>query len=277
MREHLNADDTINTIRLELRHPAGKKFLWVLVEGETDQKLYAKLIAGRNTKVEMVFGGVENLRKAVFTLVQETKQVLGIRDADFLHLDKRQETIACLFLTDFHDAEMLLLTCDAAFESVVCEYLPLRRADFEMLRRNLLESLVFLGAIRWINNSEILKLNFEGLSLAKVYDAAMLTLDKAKCIEELENRSPNKKRNLQTEEIELKINGFCDHYNLCNGHDFEKAFALHINVKNPGVKGVKDGDIGKALRMAYRKDDFATTKLYESLKNWESETGYVLF
>lgn len=277
MREHLNADDTINTIRLELRHPAGKEFLWVLVEGETDQKLYAKLIAGRNTKVEMVFGGVENLRKAVSTLIQETQQVLGIRDADFLHLNGQEESITCLFLTDCHDTEMMLLFCDTAFESIVSEYISSRRTDFQILRRDLLESLTFLGAIRWVNSTESLELNFKGISLASFYSAANLTLDKVKCIKEIENRSPNRIRTVQTEEFEVEISDLSDLYNLCNGHDFEKAFALHVNAKYPRVKGIKDEDIGKALRMAYRKEDFATTKLYESLKNWEFETGYALF
>lgn len=224
-----------------------------------------------------MFGGVENLRKAVSILVQETNRVLGIRDADFLHLDRQQEIIAGLFLTDFHDAEMLMLSCDTAFESVVSEYLPLRRADFAALRDCLLESIAFLGAIRWINNNDSLELNFKGIGLANFYSAADFVLDKIKCVEEIESRSPNKTRSLQLIEVDSKLFDFLDRYNLCNGHDFEKAFALHVNAKYPRVKGIKDEDIGKALRMAYRKEDFATTKLYESLKNWEFETGYALF
>ena len=117
----------------------------LLVEGITDQKLYAKLIDGGNTKVEMVHGGVESLRNAISTLILETKQVIGIRDADFLHLDNQQESIAGFFLTDVHDAEMMLLSCDMAFKSIVAEYIPLKRAHFIDFRYALLASLVFLA------------------------------------------------------------------------------------------------------------------------------------
>lgn len=280
MRKYLDEYSTINTIRLELRHPAGKKYLWILVEGITDQKLYAKLINGGNTKVEMVHGGVEELRKALSILILETNQVLGIRDADFLHLDEKQETIGCLFITDAHDGEMMLLSCDTAFESIVAEYLPLKRVDYKNFRYELLASLVFLAGIRWINNTENLELNFKGIGLDNFYDAMDLTLNKIKCVEGIENRSPLKKRSIQLDEIDLKIADTSDYYNLCNGHDVEKAFAQHVTIVNKSVsntKGIKDTDIGKALRIAYRKEDFQATKLYASLRNWEIQTGYALF
>ncbi len=280
MRKYLDEYSTINTIRLELRHPAGKKYLWILVEGETDQKLYAKLIDGGNTKVEMVHGGVEKLRKAISILILETKQILGIRDADFLHLDNKQEKIDYLFLTDAHDGEMMLLSCDTAFESTVAEYIPAKRVDFKSFRHELLASLKFLSGIRWLNNTENLELNFKGIGLDSFYNAIDLTLNKTKCIEETERRSPSKKRPIQHEEIDLKIAEISDYYNLCNGHDVEKAFAQHVTLVNKSAsntKGVKDTDIGKALRIAYRKDDFQTTKLFASLRDWEIQTGYTLF
>lgn len=278
MRQYLDENSKINEIRLELRHPAGKNHLWILVEGETDQKLYAKLIDGGNTRVEMVNGGgVEPLRRAISVLIKETNRVIGIRDADFLHLDKQQETIACLFLTDAHDAEMMILSCDEAFQSVVAEYLESRRTDFAALRQQILESIAFLGVIRWINNAEVLDLNFKGIGLANFCDPHRLCFDKHRCVQEIESRSPNKTRTLQATEIDGRLAEISDYYNLCNGHDFEKAFALHVTANAPGKKGVKDEDIGKALRMSYRKQDFESTKLYVSLKQWEGETGHVLF
>ena len=280
MQRHLNENDKIGEIRQARRHPIGKSYLWVLVEGETDQKIYAKLIDGDNTKVETVLGGVESLRKALSILILETTQIIGIRDADFLHLDNRQETITGLFLTDVHDTEMMLLSCDTAFESIVAEYLPLKRIEFKSFRCELLASLLFLAGIRWLNNTEGLELNFKGVSLDGFYNAINLTINKIECIQAIENRSPNKNRLIQLDEIDLKIADISDHYNLCNGHDVEKAFAQHVTIVNQSVsntKGAKDTDIGKALRMAYRKEDFKTTKLYASIKDWEVQTGYALF
>lgn len=283
MQRYLSEIDTIGEIRQARRHPIGKNYLWVLVEGVTDQKLYAKLIDGNNTRVEMVPGkdkGVEPLRNAMLMLIQETDRVIGIRDADFLHLDEKQETIASLFLTDAHDAEMMLLSCDTAFESIVAEYLPRERVNFKNFRHKLLASLVFLAGIRWLNNTESLELNFKGIGLNSFYNAINLKLDKIKCIQEIETRSPNKKRPIQLDEIDQKIVDISDLCNLCNGHDVEKAFAQHITIVNKSVSnsnGVKDTDIGKALRIAYRRENFVTTKLYINLKNWEVQTGYALF
>lgn len=277
MRKYLDENSTINTIRLELRHPDGKNYVWVLVEGETDQKLFKKLITGKNTKVEIVHGGIVSLRKALAILVLETQQILGIRDADFLHLDNQEETIAQLFVTDAHDSEMMLLACDTAFQAIVAEYLTIKYADFQTLRTQLLASLVFLGGIRWLNNTEDLELKFKGIDFSRFYDAIDLTLDKRKCIQEVESRSPYKKRAIQLDEIDQKTTLTDDHYNLCNGHDFEKAFAYHVKCHTKGIRAVKDTDIGKALRLAYRIEDFQLTKLYANLRFWETQTGYALF
>ncbi len=50
MKKHLNAQDKINTIRLELRHPQTKNSLWILVEGEDDVAIFSKLLNGKTVK-----------------------------------------------------------------------------------------------------------------------------------------------------------------------------------------------------------------------------------
>ena len=274
MRQHLSEQDTIGEIHRARRHPTGKNYIWILVEGITDQRLYAKLIDGQNTKVEMVHGGVEKLREVLVILTQETKQVLGIRDADFLHLNNEQEIVDNLFLTDMHDSEMMMLSCDTTFQSIVAEYIPSKRNSFSDLRTEILISLSFLSGIRWINAIECLELNFKS-GLAIFYNSESLVIDKQKCITEIETCSPNKRRSLNIAEIDSKISMISDYYNLCNGHDFESAFALHATKIT--VNSIKDKNVGEALRLSYRKEDFALTALYASLKNWEQQTGYDLF
>ena len=172
---------------------------------------------------------------------------------------------------------MMILSCDAAFQSVVAEYLVSRRTDFDVLRQEILNSIAFLGVIRWLNNLESLELNFKGLSVTAFIDPITLIPDKQGCIQEIENRSPIKKRAVQLQEIDAKLVEILDYYNLYNGHDVEKVLALHITKKTLGEKGINDGDIGKSLRIAFRKQDFEATKLYTSLKQWERQTGYSLF
>lgn len=275
MQRYLDKSDTIGTIRQASKHPTGKHYLWVLVEGETDYKLYGKLLNGDRTKVEWVPGGVESLLSALTELIKETQRVIGIRDADFLHLNQQSETLPQLFLTDAHDAEMMLLACDAAFAAVVAEYLPARRADYAVLRETLLASLAFLAGLRWVNHCEDLKLNFRA-GLADFYDAANLAItDTNRCLDDIARRSSDKERLPSAQEIADKIATVTDYYKLCQGHDAESALSLHINAIKP--QNAKAADIGRALRLAYRHEDFAATQLYRQLKDWEIQTGHLLF
>jgi hypothetical protein len=189
MRQHLTEMDTIGTIRQSIRHPIGKNYIWVLVEGTTDLSLYRKLLDGENCQVEIIHGGGDSensgsgIKKLRYTMseFESCDRVIGIRDADFLHIEQKQETIRNLFLTDAHDAEMMLLACDAVFKNILIENLPNEFNDFILLRNKLLESLTFLGGIRWINHVENLTLKLKDIGLADFYDAINFCINKEKC------------------------------------------------------------------------------------------------
>lgn len=276
MRQHLNKIDTIDQIILASKHPKGKNYIWILVEGISDHKLYKKLINGSNTKVEQVNGGgINELKQALTQLIQKNICVIGIRDADFMHLDQQQEDIDVLFLTDVHDAEMLLIACDVVFEHLLNEYLPIKPSNTNNFRDDLLRSLVFISGLRWLNHIDDIGLNFKGISVDKFYDASLLKLDKHNCMTDVIQRSPKKKREPDITEIEEKISTITDYNNLSNGHDVLKALALHITSKNN--KGVNHDDLAEILRIAYRFDDFTKTNLYNNLKQWEQSADVVLF
>lgn len=264
----------IDTIRLSLRHPTGHKKYWILVEGETDQKLYQKLIDGDKTQVKAVSPkGIVSLRSILKTLLAESteslqpiKHVLGIRDADFLHLDGQQESQVNLFITDFHDAEMTMIACDETFKSWVSEYLSEELDNFQQLRQQFLHALIFLSGLRWLNNLEDLTLNFDGF-----YDENCLNSNRQECIDKLVKRSTNRKREVSVEEIDKLVAEVTDYYNLCNGHDMENLMSRRVHG-NYNAKRV-----GESLRLAYHKHNFATTKLYQSLIKWQELHQVELF
>ena len=72
--------------------------------------------------------------------------------------------------------------------------------------------------------------------------------------------------------IDSKINDFL---NLCNGHDFQKAFALYITYHSK--KGISSEKISEAFRLTYRFDDFKDTTLYVKLKEWSDKNNIELF
>ena len=280
MKEYLDESDVINSIRLHLRHPSGANKIWVIVEGETDQKLFSKVINGEHVEIEIAHGGVKSLLKSVSELLEETDRILGIRDADFLHLEGRKETPENIFLTDFHDSEMMILSCDKSCHSVFTEYLREEKEPF-ILREKILKSIAFIGGIRWINVSESsdvsesLEFNFEGLGFGNFYDGKTLVLNEEKCLKEIMKRSPDRKKEISKEEVRFKINDISDFLNLCNGHDFQKAFALCVSANSR--KGVNDTEIGKAFRVSYRFEDFQNSYLYRQLKSWSDSHSGALF
>ncbi len=274
MKDHLDKKDVVGSIRLQLRHPSGANKIWIIVEGETDQKLFSKLINGHHVEIEISHGGLNSLLQSVSELLHETNRILGIRDADFLRLEGKEEAAENIFLTDFHDCEMMIVSCDNAYYSVASEYLGQEKHPFKS-REEILKSISFIGGIRWINSSEILELNFKRIGFGNFYDGRTASLDEDKCLNDILNRSPNRKKDILAHDVRLKIKAVSDFLNLCNGHDFQKAFALCVGATS--TKGVNDVEIGKAFRVAYRFDDFKKSDLYRQLKAWADSRKKTLF
>ncbi|OQY54055.1 MAG: hypothetical protein B6245_21840 [Desulfobacteraceae bacterium 4572_88] len=276
LKSHVSENDVIGSIRQQLRHPSGVNRIWIIVEGADDEKLFKKLIDGPHVKIEFNpnGGGKIPLLRTVAELLKETDRILGIRDADFLYLEGKRETNQNIFLTDFHDAEMMIISCDDAYHAVVAEYLSVK-GNPSALREKILKSVRFIGGLRWINDAESLGLNFKNLGFGNFYDGENFILDENNFLQSVMKRSPGKKRDVSREDVTAKTEDVSDLPNLCNGHDFQKAFALRVFADSK--KGIKDAEIGKAFRVAYRLADFQKTNLYKQLGEWSNRQSCSLF
>lgn len=273
MRKYIHASDKINSIKLELRHPNTKDRIWVLVEGESDRKLFIKLFDGPNVSVEQV-NGLSKLREAVDELSKETDRVIGIRDADFLHIKGQSETIKNIFVTDSHDIEMMLIRSDNTFRSLIAEFCSENLADCFALRDKVLASIKYLGGIRYFNDVYDCGINFTGLGIGDYYDREQLKIDVNRCIHEINRRSPNRTRCAEFNAVKELIEHINDLYNLCCGHDFVNVLVLYFN--NNGSNTSKR-TVSQALRTAYTIAEFRRTNLYHELSKWESKFGYKIF
>jgi len=275
MKKYLDSTDKINEIKQELNHPLGKAKIWVLVEGVDDVKIYRKLIDAENVKVETVEGGISHLKTALSVLLIETKRVLGIRDADFLHLELVKEEAEALFLTDYHDIEIQMFHSDKVLKSLFNEYQV--EDDINKIRSEILAAVSFLGYVRWYNNKNNYGLNFQGISFEKLFDNKTISLNQKKLVKYINERSPNKEKEIVIDDVNAMINKSIDLYQLCNGHDVIKLLRLFINFKRNNRKPVNDDGISSALRLSYTYDDFKKTKLFEALNEWELKYSCVLF
>lgn len=272
VKNNIDAQNKINDIRLSLNSEIGSKIVWILVEGEDDCRIYPKFFDETKARVEFVHGGKGQLTIALTTLTKETKQVIGIQDADFLHLRKVYPTVTNLFYTDYHDIEITMLSFETVRANLFTEY---RISNSQTVWQNILEESSYIAYIRWDNDISGNKILFSGIkfgeNLSEIKDGK-IKLQKQKLLNELNIRSSNKTKELSYADIEsfIAINKTTDILNLCNGHDIISLLALIVGGQ------VSYKELCRHLRLSFTFSLFFKTKLYAQLFDWQTENGYVI-
>lgn len=270
MRDSITVNAVLNEIRLHANHPQNKNVVFILVEGDSDIRLFRSLFNQDNCRIKAIPGGNSKLEEGLSILCQEFEQVIGIRDADFMHLEGEKPQITVLFLTDSHDIETMMIASDEAFRSVVNEFynntfnvLELRKAFFDSVR--------FLGYLRWYNNLNNMEFNFMGIGIGDFFDPNFLKLDEIRCVQNIINRSPNCK----CKDVETILNGVGllikpehDLTQVCCGHDVASSMAIFFNYHKSGIKGINGDRIQSQFRTAYNSHYFSDTKLFKELNEW---------
>lgn len=270
LRKNIDATNKINDIRLSLNSSVGCKIVWILVEGEDDCKIYPKFFDETKARVEFVNGGKGQLTIALTTLTSETNQVIGIQDADFLHLEKRYPPVPNLFYTDYHDIEMTMLSFEAVRNNLFTEY---RITNTQIIWQNILEESSYVAYIRWSNDVNKNQILFNGIkfgeNLAEIKDGK-IKLKKDELLSELNKRSSNKTKDLISSEIEsfIATNKITDIFNLCNGHDTTALLALVAGGQ------VSHKELCRHLRLSFTFTEFYKTRLYSQLFDWQTKYGY---
>lgn len=268
----INVNDALGEVRLSLNNPISKDKIWIFVEGEDDIKIYPKFFINENVIFRQTEGSCYKLPEVIRQVLAITPQIIGIKDADFDRLEHK-DTIENLFITDFHDVEMMMVAHNSTLNNIFAEHLILN--DCEAVRNTILEQIKFLGFVRWYNNYYDIEIKFKGLGLNRFYDGNS-DFDIEKCINELNIRSSNRKKDLCIREIQDFINNTSiteeNLMELCNGHDFCKMLTIHlfchVSTKVPSYK-----DIEKSLRLSY-KDEFYSSNLYNNIKEWSNNNTY---
>ena len=273
LKSNVSAIDKVVDIRLSLNSDEGSKIVWILVEGEDDCKIYPKFFDETKAKVEFVNGGKGQLMIALNILNQETKQVIGIQDADFLHLDKKYPPITNLFFTDFHDIEITMLNFDGVLCNLLTEYRMQDKKD--AVWQNVLHEASFVGYVRWYNETmkcsdENFKgLNFRGIGYGDYLDGCKITLNRQHFLDKLNERT-DREETVTKDDIENFIaqHRTTDVLNLCNGHDVTKMLSLIIGSR------LSYKQLGKHIRLSFQLNHFEKTELCAKIYNWQSHNGY---
>lgn len=269
----------INELKLDLTHPKNKGINYIFVEGINDIKLFRKIFNNDKCKVEWIPGGKLKLEECVETLINTHPLIIGIRDADFLHLEEKKSYYKKnVFLTDHHDIEMTMLANDSCFRAILYEYSNIESYEFHEFKNNLLILLAPLSCLKWLNDIEKLELDFK-CDFTYLINHDDLNFNLEEYIKRVKSKSPNAKdisdviiinmtNELHKESLDL--------LQVVNGHDFLKALESHLKIKENNNK-ISSIVLESSLRMKYEFSHFTSTILYKDLSNWAISNNTVLF
>lgn len=270
--------DKLNELKLDISHPNSKGINFVFVEGESDIKLFRKLFDLQKCKVENIPGGNPKLEECVSDLVKIYPLIIGIRDSDFIQLNGGTYTKRNMFLTDFHDIEMTMLSQSTVLNALVFEFTDLPEEKHLNFRNEIIKTIEMVSYLKWLNNKENLELKFSA-GFQDLISFANLNIDFSQYIKRIISKSDNAKikdeKVIRNKIIDLiKLNP--DALQLTNGRDLLKAFAKYFREKT-GHSSLNDKSLASAFRMTFTVDHFKETNLFSELEKWEIQNTTNLF
>jgi hypothetical protein len=262
----------------------------VIVEAKSDEILFRKLL-----HADCSFFSVDGWSKSIDILKLCEKSslsgVLSIIDADLKRIDGFEMPSKNLFLTDYHDKEMMLCHSEA-WSLVLNSYADKEKIEKYKKKTNqttldfLLTVAKPIGTLRLINQKFGLNLKFKILSSNKYkfidyqdfINTESLKMDTEKLLKTVENKSSKQglfkdRPDLKAEFDKLNKVDF-DLKELCNGHDIINILSialLSLLGNRKSSSKVAETELENSLILAYRLDDFIKTQLFLSLNIWQQE------
>ena len=255
-------------------HEVNSGKIFVVVEGSDDEIIYKYFINEEKVTfyVAKNYCHIIELLKNLKNNPSFENRLVGIKDADFDHiLHRTYPDLDNLFITDYHDIEMTILS--ASFEDILkAEYkLPHTTVLVEKVK----EDLKSLSYLRLYNEVMIVSknldgINFQDISYSTLYDGK-LAIEMEYCISHIKSKCNNAR--LTHFPTKSEVDDFSISYadsdlkQLTRGHDF--LYALQVRIKKLcdnerwGYKG-----LGLMLRTNFSIKEFEKTNLYQTLNAW---------
>jgi hypothetical protein len=251
---------------------------FILVEGPADQRLYGKFIINRRCQT-MPCGSKDNVLAALAILrADNCSGVIGIIDADFAHAAGEALGHDNAFMTDDHDAEMMLLRSQAVTSFIHEHCSPAKHSDWEqkfgeVVVARLMREAMKTGCLLWFSCVNKMNLNFDELKPERFMDRDTLLIDRVKLVHHVKERS--RRQDIPHNEL---VDGLLemqkrssDPFQVARGHDVVDylGFALRTAIGSCTHLQTTIETIESHLRVAYTIQEFSTTGLYASAIEWE--------
>lgn len=289
MIEYITPDRIANSIMQDSTYSGH----YLLVEGKKDLKLFNKFIS---SKISIkVAWGCENVRDALNILNNRGHmRSFGVVDADFTTIFKIQNSIENLFITDFHDIEVMMFESNAlqTVVNILGKDAGDKFSDIQKIKEKLFELGVEIGYLKLANIMYDLGLYFKPdkvdgnqLKYKKfVSEVDFSFLGEDKMIETVIDYSRNRSnKTLNFEEILATLKNvkqeIYDKFHLVNGHDLSNLLYMYLKkvLRSSNKMLVDFNSIEDSLLMAYETNDFVKTKLYLSLSQWSAANQVEVF
>lgn len=272
---------TKSIIKMALHTDKGCSTVWVVVEDSDDIEVYQRFLNKDNVKIlisedENHQKGCANVEAIVTEIKAEESSALifGIRDADYTCYEQTAHIFpADVFVTDHRDIEMMMLAAPSVkaglfewnteFPDKITEGEPMSRKFGYMRICNHLKN----SGCNFKKNVKIsLIWNDAKHSFIPDWERMILSLFICNCgnkaITEQEFNNLVDSLGLTKESM----------YNVCQGHDvldLLQYMMIHTNIYN--AKSIR-----KRMVNSYSKEDFASSKLYQSIDNWSKNNKVLI-
>jgi hypothetical protein len=286
MKGSITPERIANQVMMFRTHHKGS---FMIVEGSTDAKVFHNLVDQRKCRL-VIAHSKYNATKGISLLDHRgLKGALAVVDADYWILEGIHPDSPNLFLTDTHDMETMLLR-SPALEKALVEYLPSAQMErvgevAEAVRKGLLQVGVPIGYLRWVSFREDAGLNLNTLQPEEFVDLKLLEVDSDRLAEMV--KAATKGTRLTASELKRKVAVLrkkdADPWQIVQGHDLIDLMTIILPLV---AKKIFDSRISKRirrrslnekleedLRLAYQPSFFQTTRLCESIQEWESDSS----
>jgi hypothetical protein len=275
LRQFVDANSIANEIRLERQV---RKVAVLVVEGNDDKKLFAKLVQPDRCSIVWAYGK-HNVVKVISILDGSGFDgVLGIADKDFDEIENITYTSSNLIFTDEHDAECMMIRSEALFRLLIENATENKLRVFEAregaIRNVLLNRAQVLGCARFISKRRELSLDFDGLKFRFIHDET-LKVDVERLVNQLISRTTQctVTRPELSQLIDDMMKENYDPWHICCGHDIISILAIALRRCIGSATSVEAEPIlvASKLRLAYGVEDFRTTLMFSAICSWEAQ------
>ncbi|MFA6952442.1 MAG: DUF4435 domain-containing protein [Candidatus Methanomethylophilaceae archaeon] len=277
MYDNVTASDVANEISM-MR--SAFKGTYIVVEGVTDSRLYGKFTEKDDVKI-IIAHSKDNVRRSVVECRNNRRDMktIGIIDPDLDRL-RGKEHLPPIFATDKRDLESMIM-CTRALDDILAEYAdPEQLEEFEKaqgpVRDAVAKAAAPLGMLMYISQTEGLGLYFKDLEYRTFISKRSLGNDYNRMINEVLalSRSPRIGRKELYAKLCHAMEELEDPWLAVRGHDAVAILAIGLDeiFGSYNSRGIKDGQLGGSLRLAFSYDDFADTELYRDTSDWSRKT-----